>query len=101
MRYSTLGKTGLKVSALGFGCMRLPEKDEKIVRDLSTPLLKRAVELGVNYFDTAIGYCHGDSQAAVGEADLVLGVVFGAVAVGAAVGHGTGHLVQEGGVKGP
>ncbi len=68
MRFSTLGNTGLTVSVLGFGCMRLPEKDGEVVRDLSTPLLRRAVELGINYFDTAIGYCHGDSQAAVGEA---------------------------------
>ncbi len=68
MRYSTLGKTGLEVSALGFGCMRFPEKDGKVVRDLTTPMLCRAVELGVNYFDTAIDYCGGDSQAAVGEA---------------------------------
>ncbi len=68
MRYTMLGNTGLEVSVLGFGCMRFPEKDGKVIRDLSTPLLRRAVELGVNYFDTAIGYCSGDSQAAVGEA---------------------------------
>ena len=68
MRYTMLGNTGLEVSVLGFGCMRFPEKDGKVIRDLSTPLLRRAVELGVNYFDTAIGYCSGDSQSAVGEA---------------------------------
>ncbi|MBN1685076.1 MAG: aldo/keto reductase [Spirochaetales bacterium] len=58
----------MKVSVLGLGCMRLPEQDGKVVRELSTPMLQRAVELGINYFDTAIDYCHGDSQAAVGEA---------------------------------
>lgn len=68
MRYSILGKTGLKVSALGFGCMRLPMKNGKVDRELSTPLLRKAAELGVNFFDTAVMYCYGDSQAAMGDA---------------------------------
>ncbi|MBI5725896.1 MAG: aldo/keto reductase [Planctomycetes bacterium] len=68
MRYSELGNTGLKVSALGFGCMRLPMKDGRVDRGLAIPMLHRAVELGVNFFDTAIGYCNSDSQAAIGEA---------------------------------
>ena len=37
-------------------------------RELSTPMLRRAFELGVNYYDTAVGYCNQDSQRAVGEA---------------------------------
>jgi predicted aldo/keto reductase-like oxidoreductase len=52
--------------------MRLPMTGEgdkaKIDRGLSTPLLRRAVELGVTYFDTAVFYCNGDSPRAVGEA---------------------------------
>lgn len=72
MLYRTLGRTGLKVSQLGFGCMRLPMVGEgekaRIDRELSTPMLLRAVELGVTYFDTAIGYCNSDSQRALGEA---------------------------------
>jgi len=69
MKYTTLGRTGLTVSRLGFGCMRLPMTAEgKVDREKAIPLLHRAVELGVNYFDTAIFYCHGDSQRAVGEA---------------------------------
>ncbi len=68
MRYTSFGKTGMNVSALGFGCMRLPTKDGKVDRDRSTSLLRRAVELGVNFFDTAIMYNGGDSQPAVGEA---------------------------------
>ncbi len=68
MQYTTLGRTGLTVSRLGFGCMRLPMKGNYVDRDLSTPLLRRAVELGVNYFDTAVGYCNRDSQRALGEA---------------------------------
>jgi len=69
MKYTTLGKTGLRVSRLGFGCMRLPmTPDGRVNRDLAVPLLRRAVELGINYFDTAIFYCNGDSQRTLGEA---------------------------------
>jgi uncharacterized protein len=68
MRYSMLGKTGMKVSTLGFGCMRLPMKAGKVDRELSTPMLRKAVDMGVNFFDSAVMYCNGDSQAAIGDA---------------------------------
>jgi len=49
--------------------MRFPMTAEgKVDREKTIPLLHRAVELGVNYFDSAIFYCHGDSQRALGEA---------------------------------
>ncbi len=57
MRYRPLGRTGLMVSALSFGCMRLSED-----QDLNTRLIARAVELGVNYFETTRGYCRGQCQ---------------------------------------
>jgi predicted aldo/keto reductase-like oxidoreductase len=72
MIYRMLGRTGYKVSQLGFGAMRLPmtEKDgENVVdRELAIPMIHRAFEAGVNYIDTAVGYCNQDSQRAVGEA---------------------------------
>jgi predicted aldo/keto reductase-like oxidoreductase len=73
MIYRELGKTGLKVSQLGFGAMRLPMMDtsdgKKIVnRELAIPMIHRAFEAGVNYIDSAVGYCDGDSQKAVGDA---------------------------------
>jgi len=69
MQYAQLGETGLKVSRLGFGCMRLPMTDGgEVDREKAIPMLRRAVDLGVNYFDTAVGYCGGDSQRALGEA---------------------------------
>ncbi len=73
MIYRELGKTGLKVSQLGFGAMRLPmmeiSDDKRIVnRELAIPMIHRAFEAGVNYIDTAVGYCDGDSQKAVGDA---------------------------------
>jgi len=68
MQYNTLGKTGLKVSRLGFGCMRLPMAGTRVDRDRAVPLLQLACDLGINYFDTAIFYCSEDSQRALGEA---------------------------------
>ncbi len=57
MRYRPLGRTGLMVSALSFGCMRLGED-----QDLNTELIGRAIDLGVNYFETTRGYCQGKCQ---------------------------------------
>ena len=72
MNYRILGNTGLRVSRLGFGAMRLPMTgeggDARVNRELAIPLLRRAVGLGVTYFDTAVGYCNQDSQCALGEA---------------------------------
>ncbi|MHC1693826.1 MAG: aldo/keto reductase [Eubacteriales bacterium] len=72
MQYRDFGKTGQKISALGFGCMRLPEyeKDGKwyINEDKAIPMLRTAYERGVNYFDTAVMYCHDNSQYTVGRA---------------------------------
>jgi len=72
MIYRTLGRTGLKVSQLGFGAMRLPMvgqgEQRRVDRDLAIPMIHRAFEGGVNYIDTAVGYCNEDSQRAVGEA---------------------------------
>lgn len=72
MQFRMLGNTGLRVSQLGFGAMRLPMIGEgaaaRVNRELAVPMIRRAFESGVNYIDTAIGYCNQDSQRAVGEA---------------------------------
>ena len=68
MKYATLGRTGLKVSRLGFGAMRLPMDGERVDRELAIPMIHRAFEAGLNYIDTAVGYCNQDSQRAVGDA---------------------------------
>jgi len=71
MRYRDYGNTG-KISALGFGCMRLPEYEKDgswyVDEEKVTPMLRRAAALGVNYFDTGYHYCHRNSEAAVGKA---------------------------------
>lgn len=73
MRYSEFGNTGIKISALGFGAMRLPmtttSGGKQIVDyDKATQMMHRAFELGVNYIDTAPFYCESDSETAVGMA---------------------------------
>lgn len=71
MHYRPLGRTGLTVSQLGFGAMRLPMKGEgeaaRVDRDLAIPMMHCAFEGGVNYVDTAVMYCKHDSERAVGE----------------------------------
>jgi len=69
MIYRDLGKTGLRVSQLGFGCMRFPmlEGGKEVDLDKTLPILERAYAGGVNYYDTAVFYCEGKSEAAVGE----------------------------------
>ncbi|MHB9029218.1 MAG: aldo/keto reductase [Candidatus Latescibacterota bacterium] len=71
MIFRTLGRTGLQVSQLGFGAMRLPMigsgGEMKVDRDRAIPMIHRAYAAGVNYIDTAVGYCEKDSQRVVGE----------------------------------
>lgn len=72
MQYQRFGNTGIEISRLGFGSMRLPmtEVDGKQVvdEDLAIPMIHRAFELGVNYIDTAWFYCGGLSENTVGRA---------------------------------
>lgn len=72
MQYRDFGNTGFKISALGFGAMRLPRKqagEETVVdEELSIAMIHRAFEGGVNYIDTAYGYCGSKSEVIVGKA---------------------------------
>ncbi len=67
MQYRSLGRTGLKSSVLGFGLMRLPclpiieGKLPVVDFELTEKLFYRGLELGVNYFDTALQY-HGEQS---------------------------------------
>ncbi|HHV94713.1 MAG TPA: 4Fe-4S dicluster domain-containing protein [Firmicutes bacterium] len=72
MQYREFGSTGIRISALGFGAMRLPEIEEngtyRVDEERALAVITRAFELGVNYIDTAYGYCHGNSEIVVGKA---------------------------------
>lgn len=78
MEYVNLGRTGLKVSRLCLGCMTYGEPKrgthEWTLPELeSRPFIARAIELGINFFDTANVYSAGSSEEILGRAlrDLV------------------------------
>lgn len=68
MRYREYGETGVKVSALGFGCMRFPMEDGHVKEEETIEMLHSAMDLGVTYFDSAVMYCHGESEIVLGKA---------------------------------
>lgn len=75
MEYVNLGRTGLKVSRLGLGCMTFgsPEWAPWVLDAKATlPIISRAVELGINLFDTADMYSRGASEEVVAELLLPL-----------------------------
>lgn len=58
---------GISTSLLGFGCMRLPEKDGKIDEEYAEKIIDKAYAQGVTYFDTAYPYHNGASEPFVGR----------------------------------
>jgi aryl-alcohol dehydrogenase-like predicted oxidoreductase len=104
MQYSMLGATGLVVSRLSFGAMTFaadPEEHSGPAHGLyktgsseAERLVSRALEAGVNFFDTADLYCQGQSEEILGKA---LGRRREEVVLTTKVGHRTGSpLVQSG-----
>ncbi|MCU0853137.1 MAG: aldo/keto reductase, partial [Thermoplasmata archaeon] len=73
MQYRDFGKTGWKVSALGFGAMRLPTFGDqpmtKRIREAeAVGMIRHAIDRGVNYVDTAYGYHEKKGEVLVGKA---------------------------------
>ena len=68
MRYRVMGRTGLEVSALGFGTMRFKMVDGNVDQEVAIAALHRAMDLGINYFDAAVGYCNSQSEITLGKA---------------------------------
>lgn len=67
MKYRIMGKTGVKVSVLGYGCMRFPQKNGRVDEERSKQQILSAIAAGVNYFDTAYIYLMGQSEAVLGR----------------------------------
>ena len=73
MQYTRLGRSGLSVSRLCLGCMTygVPQRGAHpwtLDEAASRPLIRQAVELGINFFDTANAYSDGTSEEIVGRA---------------------------------
>lgn len=73
MQYTKLGNSDLKVSRICMGCMGFGDRTKgqhswTIDEEHSREIMKRGLELGVNFFDTAIGYQNGTSEQYVGRA---------------------------------
>jgi aryl-alcohol dehydrogenase-like predicted oxidoreductase len=70
MNYTNLGKTGLKVSRICLGCMSYGMVKTKwfLDEEEGRPFIRRALELGINFFDTANMYSNGASEEVLGRA---------------------------------
>ena len=68
MQYRVVPKNGDKLSALGFGLMRLPQKSGKIDEEKAIAQIRYAIDQGVNYLDTAPPYHAGESERLLGKA---------------------------------
>src|ERR1700756_4226153 len=73
MEYVKLGRTGLEVSRICLGCMSYGAPDRgnhawRIGEEESRPFIKKALEAGINFFDTANRYSLGSSEEILGRA---------------------------------
>ena len=72
MEYTRFGNTGMKVSRICVGCMSYGGPNERwpwaLDEETSRPFIQRALELGINFFDTANVYSNGRSEEIVGRA---------------------------------
>src|SRR6056297_3916197 len=70
MEYTTLGDTGMTVSRLCLGCMSFGTSDWRdwvLEEDESREIIERAIDLGINFFDTANMYSLGESERVLGN----------------------------------
>ena len=68
MKYVRMGSTGAQVSQLCLGCMSFGGMaDWMLNEDASMPILRKAVEAGINFFDTADIYSRGESEVILGK----------------------------------
>jgi aryl-alcohol dehydrogenase-like predicted oxidoreductase len=71
MEYTTLGDTGMEVSRICLGCMSFGSSDWRdwvLDEEEGLELVERAIDLGINFFDTANMYSNGESERVLGKA---------------------------------
>jgi 1-deoxyxylulose-5-phosphate synthase len=75
MQYARLGSSGLKVSRVCLGCMSFGSgADWMLPEDQSFTIVRKALDLGINFFDTADVYSSGESELILGRALKAFGV---------------------------
>src|SRR4029453_15449103 len=72
MEYTRLGSTGMKVSRICLGCMGFGDAEGWVHKwglneENSRPIIKKAIEMGINFFDTANVYSIGASEEILGR----------------------------------
>jgi len=96
LKYKRLGKSGIKVSEIGFGAwsIALAWWGKKIEEDEAKRMLKKAYDVGINFFETADMYGKGKSEKLIGEVfkgmrdEVVLSTKYGYDFAGAQqIGH--------------
>ncbi len=99
MKYTTLGNTGIKVSQLCLGCMSFGQAGtmhDWILDEKETEkMVKHALDLGINFFDTANTYSKGTSEEYLGKAFKNLGVKREDVVIASKVYFNEGRLSKE------
>jgi 1-deoxyxylulose-5-phosphate synthase len=101
MQYVNLGSTGLKVSRLCLGCMTYGSKKWRqwvLDEQESQPFFRRALEAGINFFDTADMYSDGASEEALGHALKSLGAQRDKVVIATKVFNPMGDDVNQRGL---
>src|SRR5688500_19571196 len=107
MRYRILGRTGLKVSELCLGTMTFGENFFNIAvvdQANANEMVARAIDVGINFFDTADVYFYGRSEEVLGESIKRLGInrsqLIVAIKVRSSMSEatsaGTGDVMNEG-----
>ena len=100
MKYTELGTTGIEVSRICVGCMSYGRPSEDfhlwtLGEDDTRQMVKHALDLGVNFFDTANVYSHGTSEEFLGSALKTLGVKREDVVLASKVYFNEGKLSRE------
>ena len=67
MKYRTLGKTGLRVSEVGYGCGNVGGLMIRGTEEEQIEAVRHAIGLGINYYDTAVLYGNGQSETNLGK----------------------------------
>ena len=97
MKYVKLGKTDIEVSRICVGCMSYGQASEDfhlwtLPQEETTKMVGHALDLGVNFFDTANCYSHGTSEEFLGNAIKSCGVARDKVVIASKVYFNDGHL---------